>query len=49
MWLWIELNFRSILVIFVIVIIASTSYDMAKQGHLSTLNQKGEMYILLYK
>lgn len=37
----------SILVIFVIVIIASTSYDMAKQGHLSTLNQKDKKHILL--
>ncbi|XP_017766098.1 PREDICTED: nose resistant to fluoxetine protein 6-like [Eufriesea mexicana] len=37
----------SILAIFVVIIIASTSYDIAKQGHLSTLNRKDRKHLLL--
>ncbi|XP_017789113.1 PREDICTED: nose resistant to fluoxetine protein 6-like, partial [Habropoda laboriosa] len=37
----------SILAIFVVIIIASTSYDIAKQGHLSTLNRKDRRHGLL--
>ncbi|XP_003396151.2 nose resistant to fluoxetine protein 6 isoform X1 [Bombus terrestris] len=37
----------SILTIFVVIIIASTSYDIAKQGHLSTLNRKDKRHVLL--
>lgn len=37
----------STLAIFVVIIIASTSYDIAKQGHLSTLNRKDKKHILL--
>ncbi|XP_017875872.2 O-acyltransferase like protein-like [Ceratina calcarata] len=37
----------SILVIFVVMIIASTSYDITKQGHLSTLNRKDKRHVLL--
>ncbi|CAK9804439.1 Nose resistant to fluoxetine protein 6 [Anthophora plagiata] len=37
----------SILAIFVVIIIASTSYDIAKQGHLSTLNRKDRRQVLL--
>lgn len=45
---WLVWNFRSVLAIFLVIIIASTSYDIAKQGHLSTLN-RGGLFVLLRK
>ncbi|XP_033326893.2 O-acyltransferase like protein isoform X1 [Megalopta genalis] len=37
----------SILTIFAVIIIASTSYDIARQGRLSTLNRKDNRHVLL--
>nr|XP_003703360.2 PREDICTED: nose resistant to fluoxetine protein 6-like [Megachile rotundata] len=37
----------SVLAIFLVIVIASTSYDIAKQGRLSTLNRQGRRHVLL--